>query len=359
MKIAIDGREANGSDGKARYIREIIKGISRNCPKDAEITILSKHKLNFKINPRMTFCQLPKTIYPFSTNLWLRRKLLREKFDLFFAPTGYLPVVFSPIKTVVAIHDLAVYRKDTRPKLKTKLIEIMLLPMTVKKSQAIIVPSLSTKNDILLRFGKDLSDKMHITPYAVGIEFKNLNLKRENFILSVSTIEPRKNLITLLRAYRLLPMEIKKRFRLKIAGNVGWNSADFENELKSDDFQKQIDLLGRITDTELVSLYNRATLFVYPSLFEGFGLPVVEAMSCGAPVITSDNSSLPEAGGKAALYLKNPKDEKELSGKMMQILNSPDQQIKLSRLSLIQANKFSWDDTVAQTLELFNRVIMS
>lgn len=359
MKIAIDGREANGSDGKARYIREIIKGISRNCPKDAEITILSKQKLNFEMNPKFVFCQLPKTIYPFSTNLWLRRKLIREKFDLFFAPTGYLPVVFSPIKTVVAIHDLAVYRNDTRPKLKTKLIEIMLLPMTVKKCQAIIVPSLSTKNDILMRFGKHLSSKIHITPYAVGTEFKYLNLKRENFILSVSTIEPRKNLITLLYAYRLLSKEIKKQYRLKIAGNVGWNSTDFENELKSEDYQKQIDMLGRVTDEELVSLYNRAALFVYPSLFEGFGLPVVEAMSCGVPVITSDNSSLPEAGGKAALYLKNPKDEKELSGKMMQILNSPDQQIKLSHFSLEQAKKFSWDNTVSQTLELFYRVINS
>ncbi len=357
MKIAIDGREANGTDGKARYIREIIKGISRNCPKDAEITILSKRKLDFDLNPKFVFCKLPKTIYPFSTNLWLRRKLKIEKFDLFFAPTGYLPVIFSPIKTVVAIHDLAVYRKDTKPKLKTRLIEKMLLPLTVKKCQVIIVPSLSTKNDILNRFGMYLSSKINITPYAVGVEFKNLNLMREKFILSVSTLEPRKNLITLLYAYQILPDEIKKNFRLKIAGNVGWNNDEFENVLKFINCQKQIDLLGRISDEELVKLYNKATLFVYPSLFEGFGLPIVEAMSCGAPVITSNNSSLPEAGGEAAIYLENPTDEKELSDKITQILNNQDQQSKLSRASIKQAEKFSWDKTVSQTLELFFRVI--
>jgi len=357
MKIAIDGREANGGDGKARYIREIIKGLSRNYPDNFQVTVLAKTALNFEINSKIEFCQLPKTKYPFSTNIWLRKKLKREKYDLFFAPTGYLPVLFSPIKTVVVIHDLAVYREDTQPKLKTKLIEKMLLPWTVKKSTAIIVPSKSTKNDILRRFGQYLVQKINLILSAMGNEFINQKLKREKFIFSVSTLEPRKNFITLLRAYQILPKNLTNQYRLKIAGNLGWNNHEFEEELKKANLCHQVDLLGRVEDKKLIELYNQTALFVYPSLFEGFGLPVLEAMSCGAPVITSANSSLPEAGGGGALYLKNPRDKEELARKMTKILADDNLRKELSDASLKQARKFSWDKTVAETVALFRRVV--
>ncbi|EKE14363.1 MAG: glycosyl transferase, group 1 [uncultured bacterium] len=190
----------------------------------------------------------------------------------------------------------------------------------------------------------------------MGDEFINLKLKREKFILSVSTLEPRKNFITLLRAYQILPEDLKNQHRLKIAGNLGWNNHEFEEELRKANLHNQIDLLGRVEDNKLIELYNQTALFVYPSLFEGFGLPILEAMSCGAPVITSANSSLPEAGGDGALYLKNPRDKEELAQKIAMVLADTKLQEKLSDASLKQAKKFSWDKTVTETIALFRRV---
>lgn len=364
MKIAIDGREADGLAGKARYIREIIKGIIENNLADMEFVIFAKDRLPFEFDENVKFRFLPRTIYPFSTNIWLRNVLRKEKFALFFAPTGYLPAVFSPVKTIIMVPDLAVYRRDTRPARKTEWAEKILLPLAVKKAAIIITISRSTKNDLIERFGRKIENKIRVTYLAAADKFKPLapektmsiikkcGLEYKKYLLTVGTIEPRKNYLNLIKAYLFLPQKIQDEFSLVIVGHCGWNYTAIMRAAGKND---NIKILTGVGDDDLPFLYNGAKLFCYPSLYEGFGLPVLEAMSCGCPVVTSNTSSLPEVGGETAAYV-NPYQPQSIAVAMEKLINDNQLCFNLTKKGQIQAKKFSWRKTIKETISIFSEL---
>jgi len=173
------------------------------------------------------------------------------------------------------------------------------------------------------------------------------------YVLSVGTLEPRKNQRRLVAAHGGLPVDVRRRYPLVLAGAEGWKLEEAVGELPD-----HVRLLGRVSDDELVDLYNGATLFAYPSLAEGFGLPVLEAMACGAPVVTSNVSSLPEVAGDAA-RLVDPLAVEALGAALGELLGDEAERRRLAERGRARAAGFTWSDAARKTLDLYVRVSSS
>ena len=175
------------------------------------------------------------------------------------------------------------------------------------------------------------------------------------YILSVGTTEPRKNILRLVSAFRSL-LKRGLKYKLVIAGERGWLSDPLYEFVEQERLKERVLFTGYVNDRDLPSLYAGATVFAFPSLYEGFGLPVVEAMACGAPTITSNRSSLPEVAGDAAL-LVDPEDEGQIKEALQRLLEDEALRQELSRRAIEQSKKFSWDQSARQALKVYESVI--
>lgn len=235
----------------------------------------------------------------------------------------------------------------------------------IQRATHIITGSKFTKKEII-DYMQISEDKISVIYHGVDHElYKTYPLKEtqktkdefllpKKFLLFVGSIEPRKNLITLLKAYNLLSQEQKSELPLILVGFKGWKNKDIMKEIEKN--KEYIRYLGFVTDTELAHIYNLATIFIYPSLYEGFGLPPLEAMACGAPVIVSNVASLPEVCGDAALYI-NPTDLQDIKDKILTLLNDETLRETLSQKGKAQAALFSWDKSAQEHLKVFQKVL--
>ncbi|MBU4450730.1 MAG: glycosyltransferase family 4 protein, partial [Actinobacteria bacterium] len=288
--------------------------------------------------------------------------------DLLHCPDFLIPPTLNK-NIVLTIHDLAFIRFpqfnfDWFIKKYTK--EVTKNAQIAKR---IIAVSYSTKNDIVDLFGIN-PEKVDVTLEAADGVFRKLiecekkyslqkkyNISKK-FILSVGTIEPRKNFGTLIRAFNTLKKD-GFDIQLVIAGRTGWKSEATYEEKEKSPFKEDIIFTGRLTDDELVQLYNMAELFVYPSIFEGFGLPVLEAMQCGLPIVASNTSSIPEivSDPVTGTFLVEVNNDREFSAKIKLILSDSHLREELSEKSAANATKFSWDSTAEKTLSAYLKVI--
>ncbi len=226
------------------------------------------------------------------------------------------------------------------------------LQRAVRYADFIIFLSRSTKEDFK-RYYKFTSQKTSIIYPSTNLpQIKPGNISQtlkkykiiKKFILSVSTLQPRKNLEGLVKAFEKFNQE--KKYQLVIVGPKGWGTININQS-------EDIIQTGFISNLELVNLYSKADVFVYPSFYEGFGLPIIEAMSFGLPVICSDTSSMPEAGGKAAIYF-NPSDINELVDRLIKTTNmNVNEQIAIRHESIVQAKKFSWENSAKQLISIY------
>lgn len=228
-----------------------------------------------------------------------------------------------------------------------------------EKSQKLICISESTKKD-LIKFFSITKDKVEVV-YPAAEPFLDIakrlpeELTPKKYILAVGTIEPRKNLTGLFSAYASLPEKLQNEFPLVICGAKGWQTGSIYERIKSLGLEEKVKFLGYTSDAVLARLYCDAAVFCYPSLYEGFGLPIIEAMQFGTPVITSNTSSMPEAGGKAAIYI-NPESPKELAEKLNQVLTGKIERSILGKLGKEQASKFSWEKSARKTIEIIENI---
>lgn len=292
------------------------------------------------------------------------QRIIKEDLDIFFAPyaTGIAKNGFS--KMVTMVHDLVFLRYPEHRGKKLSNYYLKRHKIAILNSKKIIVPSRATKND-LVNLLNVKNEKIQIITEATDRNFRKLKDNpriigryiepNTKYILSVGTLEPRKNLIKLILAYSLLPHALQREYKLMIVGAQGWNNDIFFKTLKNLNLQDKIILTGFVLDKDLPYIYNRAAVFVYPSLYEGFGLPPLEAMACGTPVITSNNSSLVEVAGSAAVIVDTQKEE-EIAAAIKNIISKPKIAEKLSMRGLIQAKKYSWEKAARQTLEIFENV---
>jgi len=273
------------------------------------------------------------------------------------------PAAVPPIRDgqrlVVTVHDLAFERFPELLPRRWRWLYRAGLRAAIKRAHAIVVPSLSTAGDLLARTSID-ADRVHITPLAPSLAGSDeepaealLRLGVTSpYVLSVGTVEPRKNLLRLVRAYRQVAPEIPHA--LVLAGPPGWQSAELEAELLRTG-PGSIVRTGHVSDPDLDALYRGADAFAYPSLYEGFGLPVIEAMARGVATVTSNTSSLPEVAGDAAL-LVDPEDVGEIADALARVLTDAALAEDLRRRGRERAAAFSWDATARATLDVYRHV---
>ena len=232
-----------------------------------------------------------------------------------------------------------------------------------RQAKGLIAVSASAKADAvrLLDLNPDLidvihngvSEAFHPTPCLLDDAIaKRLQLP-PNYILYVGTIEPRKNIPTLLSAFLSLPEDVRQEFPLLLAGPVGWHSEKILARMRA--ASPQIRYLGYIAETDLPAVTRRATAFVYPSTYEGFGLPVAQAMLSGVPVITSSTPALLEIAGEAALFI-DPRSPGELRNAFRELLTNPALRRDLAQRGLAQAAPYRWDRMAAESLAFFRKV---
>lgn len=418
MRIGIDISTLlnHGHDiGAGRYIYNLLKGLfeidrSENIfvltgryTTDDYLSVISNLIANYpdtKIK-----LEFYKTT-PEKLNLWNKLKfppieLLGFKAELLHCPDFLIPPTLNR-NIVLTIHDLSFIRFpqfnfDWFIRKYTKEVR-----NNAKRAKKIIAVSNSTRNDII-SFLNIVPEKITVTYEAVDDVFRKLDeneIKKEildnynikgKYILSVGTIEPRKNFPTLIKAFNLLKENIKttttienkniignkkkvdtqlhsttckypnnstytlENLKLVIAGRTGWKSEATYEEKERSPYKEDILFIGRVSDKELCQLYNQAEVFVYPSIFEGFGLPPLEAMSCGLPVIASDCSSLKEIVEDAGILVP-PEDFKALSENILKILKDENLRKKLKEKSIAQAKKFSWEKAAIETLNTYRNI---
>lgn len=311
---------------------------------------------------------MPARWYEFLTATALPiTKIIHEPIDVFFSPyAAGIPKSGFP-KMVATVHDLVFLRFPEHRGKKLSRYYFKRHKIAIENCQKIITPSLATKRD-LVDFLKVKTSKTQVVPEAAGRNFKQLKddvtAKRvvgryfepkTKYILSVGTLEPRKNLSRLVAAYSLLPNALQREYKLVLVGANGWNNSELYRTIKNLNLTDKVILTGFASDNDLPYIYNKASIFVYPSLYEGFGLPPLEAMACGVPVVTADNSSLPEVVDKAALFFDS-QNEEEMTEVIKQVLTREGLRQKLISRGIKQAKKFSWERAAKQTLKVFEEL---
>lgn len=286
--------------------------------------------------------------------------------DVFHSPTG---VVIPQIKgkRVLTLHDLYFmeHPEDT-DSLGGKYLR-QTVPVKVHKAEHLIAVSHATKSDIIKHLNVPAEK---ITVIYEGVDFlrfriitnaSRLNLIRQEyclpqqFILTVATLEPRKNIEGLLFAYRRLKEIVYNPPKLVIVGRQGWKSDTIHDTLQELALHRDVILTGYVSDEHLPLIYNNALMFVYPSFHEGFGLPVLEAMACGLPVLTSDTSALKEIVGDAAITV-DPRNYYELAERMKEIITSHKMRSQLKDRALNHVRNFSWESCARKTLNVYENL---
>lgn len=289
----------------------------------------------------------------------------RHSLDLLHMTYFTPPVCQTPV--VVTVHDISfeVYPKTFST--RDRLLLSWGVPFAVRRATRIIAVSEYTKQDLICKYGIP-GEKIDVTYEAAAPQFRpvedpgcpgalchkyGLSLP---YILGVGNLQPRKNLRALLEAFRFAKTERRIPHRLVLVGKPGWEAATFLQEVRTQGLEKEVIFTGYVPTEDLPGLYSSADLFVYPALYEGFGLPPLEAMACGTPVVASDAASLPEVLGEAAL-LVNARDIGALASAILRVLDDSGLALRLSGLGLAQARRFSWERTARKTVEVYRKAL--
>ncbi len=292
--------------------------------------------------------------------------LHKDKVSVFHAPLFIAPLLGS-IPKLITVHDLSHYLYPEKTTWQNRYILRGLLPASIKAASAVIAVSENTKQDIVNYLGTS-PEKITVIPLAASDVFRKISDQAElnrvrlkydlpkDYILFVGTVEPRKNLERLLLAYKqVLDRRKDLPHHLVVVGKLGWQYDGIMQSYHRLRLKQRINFLGYVDEADLPFLYNSADAFVYPSLYEGFGLPVLEAMSCGVPVITSNVSSLPEVAGDSC-YLVDPLCVEELADAIELVLENQELRERMGVWGQARALDFSWQYTAEETFKLYSKV---
>ena len=369
MHIAIDAHSVAAQlAGNETYAINLIEALAEidqtnrytlYVTKKAAIDRFDGRWPNFTV--RQTLPHTPLVRIPLALSAELRQHPVDVLHVQYTAPP------FPPCPIVATIHDLSfehlpeTFNRRSRTQLR------FTVRHTTGRAAQILTLSEFSRRDIIETYGVD-PDLIWVTPPAAPPHFapvtNEIELRRiresyginTDYLLSLGSIQPRKNLITLIEAYSCLRRSRPegKLPRLVLAGKRGWLDREIFRAAERSDFQQDILFTGYVPEQDLPALYSGATCFVYPSYFEGFGLPVVEAMQCGVPVIAGNRTSLPEVTGDAALMF-DPFDTRALSEAITRLVDDPDYRARLRLKGLKRAKDFNWKVTAQLTLAAYER----
>jgi glycosyltransferase involved in cell wall biosynthesis len=359
MKIAIDIRSAGGMRaGKGAFTFNIVRELLKIDHKNHYLLYSDSGIAGFEEFKNAAFKIIDKK--GIFWHIKAARDMKKEKVELFISPSSYIIPALSKIKSIIVVHDLVAFLFPQSHLKKAVFIEKLLLKRALKKASKIITVSENTKKDLIEKFKID-EQKIVTIPCAASGNHSQLDsrvlpesdceLKGSDsrdgsavlpakFFLSVGTIEPRKNYETLIQAFAMFH-KTNPEHHLIIAGKKGWGAIDLDELITSNYLQKYVHILGYITNKSLNKLYNQAQAFIFPSYYEGFGIPPLEALKCGCPVISSYTSSMPEVLGEAAIFC-DPSQPAEFAKAMEKIVSDANLRTELINKGRIQSNKFSW-----------------
>jgi glycosyltransferase involved in cell wall biosynthesis len=373
MNISIDFSSALAhASGVSRYVRELTTAIAAAHTSGGLSLVHNRQPMD---RLPLALAQLPRRTIDLSNKAWrllllfgarrvTERALNGLSVDIFHGPDCLLPSLQQP--GVITIHDLTVLSHPQFHAVFNRLYQRLALPIMVRRARRVIADSSATRDEIIKRLDVDAT-KIDVIPLAIDRgRFRHIDQTiarqkvrdaigvNERYVLGVGTLEPRKNLLTLVNAFLSLPAEHFPR--LVLAGARGWGAQLPESLIASREFQSRVTLAGFMSDDLLPNLYAGADIFVYPSWAEGFGFPILEAMACGTPVITSDVSSMPEVAGGAALLFP-PSRADALASAMMRITTDDQLRSALIHSGYDRAAQFSWQNTARATLDTYRAAI--
>ncbi|HLF25412.1 MAG TPA: glycosyltransferase family 1 protein [Anaerolineae bacterium] len=385
MRIAIDVTSAvTQSAGIGRYTRELIRALFKL---DTPHTYTLFYAAGQRVGP--PFERLPPGTrlrrLPFHDK-WLARlwhklqvpiavEWITGSIDLFHSPDFTLPPTRSRTRTLLTVHDLSFIRdpESAVPALRRYLNRAV--PRSVARADRVLADSQATQADLVALFGTP-PDKIEVLLSGVDVRFKPVrertalaavraryDLGRGPLVLTIGTIQPRKNYVRLIQAFAQvvgrwwqIGSDWMGDVNLVIAGGAGWMFDQIYAEVTRLGLESRVKFTGFIDDADLPALYSAATVFAYPSLYEGFGLPLLEAMACGTPVIGSNVSSIPEVVGDAGL-LVDPLDVDAIAAGLIGLLKDASARDAYLRAGLQRAAQFSWDAAARQLLAIYDEML--
>lgn len=382
MRIGIDARtilnpEKGDAIGVGHYTYQLIRHLL-DIDKENKYVLFFDFRVREKDVKKFARPNVKIKFYPFSDyskylpgvydEILGSATLSKEKLDLVHStsPLSRIPMSYGG-KTVVTIYDLGVYKvPDAFPQLYRAKMKTM-TSMMANKAEKIIAVSGAIKNDLvkLLECPEDKIkviysglDKRFFAPAVISSEkvLGKFSIK-DKYILFLGTLEPVKNLSRLFEAFKLFKEKLKKEksgenYKLVVAGKRGWLSEEYKQIAKDLGLGKDVIFTGYIIGDELVPLFSGATFFAMPSLYEGFGATVLEAMACGTPVIVSRVSSIPEIAGDAVKFI-NPLDTNELAETMLEFSQNEELRQQYKEKGQLQAKNFDWEKCARETLEVY------
>jgi glycosyltransferase involved in cell wall biosynthesis len=313
---------------------------------------------------------MPLIGLPLREQVALARWVKRDRIDVFHSPCLTAPIFLS-CPLVVTVHDMIWASPENFTSSNTWSIKRMLMDWynylvpkhAIQQASAIITVSHASKKSIEAFPGLS-SDRIVVTHEAAGTAFRKINepvrleavRKKYDlpscYVLAIGASDPRKNINFLIRAYRVMPEPLKEKYKLVIVWTHPFLAQEISRQVDELDLTQNVQFLKQVPNDDLALLYNAADLFVFPSRFEGFGLPLLEAMACGAPVAAANNSSIPEIAGDAAL-LFDANDLRDMTDTMINVLTDEGLRSRLVHRGLTRAATFSWNRCARETISVY------
>lgn len=372
--IAIDYTSAvTQGAGIGRYTRELVRAVARqDRATDFRLFVAGGRGAALPEPPGPNFSYRPARLNAeWFARLWHRARLplpvetWTGPVNLLHAPDFTLPPVRRGTRTLLTVHDLSFIRtpETAAPGLRAYLNRVV--PRSVQRADHILADSEATRRDLIELYGTP-ADSVSVLYSGVDERFEpvrdDASLRRVReaygigdgpYIFSLGTVQPRKNYARLAEALHRLD---RPELKLVIAGGKGWLQDPLYEQIESLRLGDLVQFIGFAADEDLPALYSAARVFAFPSLYEGFGLPPLEAMACGVPVVASSASSVPEVVGEAGL-LVDPLDVDDLAGALARALDDEALRADLTRRGLEQARRFSWAESARQLREHYNRLL--
>jgi glycosyltransferase involved in cell wall biosynthesis len=371
-RIGIDYTAAvRQSAGIGRYTRELVGAVAE-LDRDNEYILFSagRDPQQRRWPDNFSLRALPLTDRHLAI-LWQRLRVpipvewITGRVDLFHSPDFVLPPV-RRARTAVTVHDLSFMRHPecSSPPLLDYLMRSV--PPSVRRADVVLADSAATRDDLIELLGIP-PDRITVVYAAIDHDFgasvdetppeptlARYGIRRP-YILGLGTLQPRKNFVRLIHAYHQLRERHDIPHQLVIGGGRGWLDQEIDEAIEGLGLENAVRLAGFIAEKDLPALYHGADVFAFPSLYEGFGIPVLEAMACGTPVVTSTTSSLPEVAGDAALLVE-PTNVEALSHALDRLIHEESLRDSLIERGYRQITRFSWHDSARRLLEVYNQI---
>lgn len=354
MRIAIDARAAaEVPAGRGRYVRELIRALSQ-LDADHEFLLYARERwTEAALDPRFSWKLVgaPGLSWPLAAGRSMSRSA-----DVALASTSYAITAPWRIPGAAIVWDFAPFDRSLGAP-RGSLLERLTLPIALRRCGALVAISEATRVELAERFPRagskttvahPAADRRFSPEPAQGDDavLSRYGLRRP-YVLVTGTLEPRKNLPRLIQAFTGLEPDCRDGWTLALAGAAGWETGPTSTMVAA--HAGVVKALGYVPDEELATLYRQADLFCYPSLYEGFGIPVLEAMQSGTAVLTSSVSSMPEVGGSAARYA-DPRDVEDIARGLRELINDPELRSRCAEAGLARSAAFDWADTARRVL---------